>query len=72
MVYTSETGYVATETISGIDIHDENGSFICELQGLTLSRFEDENGNIDDDQLEQEIRDTLDAQEFMDYQAGYC
>jgi hypothetical protein len=72
MVHTSETGYVATDTLSGIDIQDENGSFICELQGLSLSRFEDENGNIDDDQLEQEIRDTLDAQEFLDYQGAYC
>jgi hypothetical protein len=72
MEYQSETGYVATDTLSGIDIHDDSGNFICELQGLTLSRFEDENGDINSDQLEEEIRDTLDAQEFLDYQSEYC
>ena len=71
MEYISETGYVATETLSGIDIHDDSGNFVCELQGLSLSRFEDENGDIDNDQLEQEIRDTLDAEEFLDEQGAY-
>lgn len=72
MEYKSETGYVATDTLSGIDIHDADGNFVVELQGLSLSRFEDEDGNIDNDQLEEEIRDTLDAQEFLDYQSEYC
>lgn len=72
MEYKSETGYVATDTLSGIDIHDADGNFVVELQGLSLSRFEDEDGNINDEQLEEEIRDTLDVQEFLDYQAEYC
>jgi hypothetical protein len=72
MEYISETGYVATETLSGIDIHDDSGNFVCELQGLSLSRFEDENGDIDNDQLEREIRDTLDVEEFLDEQSAYC
>ena len=72
MEYKSETGYVATDTLSGIDIHDADGNFVVELQGLSLSRFEDEDGNINNVQLEKEIRDTLDAEEFMEYQAEYC
>ena len=72
MEYKSETGYIATDTLSGIDIYDADGNFVVELQGLSLSRFEDEDGNINDNQLEEEIRNTLDAQEFLDYQAEYC
>lgn len=72
MEYKSETGYIATDTLSGIDIHDADGNFVVELQGLSLSRFEDEDGNINDEQLEEEIRDTLDTQEFLDYQVEYC
>jgi hypothetical protein len=72
MEYKSETGYIATDTLSGIGIHDADGNFVVELRGLSLSRFEDEDGNINDNQLEEEIRNTLDAQEFLDYQAEYC
>ena len=71
-VFISETGYKAKETLGGIDIYDSEDNFVCELAGLTLSRFEDEDGNISSEQLEDEITAELDAQSFIDYQTEYC
>lgn len=70
--YISETGYEAKERLGGIDIYDSNGDYICALEGLTLDHFRDENDNISDEQLEDEIRATLDVEEFLDYQSEYC
>jgi hypothetical protein len=71
-VFISDTGYKAKETLGGIDIYDSEDNFVCELAGLTLSRFEDEDGNISSEQLESEITSVLDAQSFIDYQTEYC
>ena len=71
-IFISESGFKARETLSGIDIYDSDNNFVCELDGLTLSRFEDEDGNVDSSQLESEVRSVLDAQSFLDYQKEYC
>lgn len=69
---THETeNYTVRETLSGLDVEDWNGCHVCELP-VGLSHFEDENGNIDDDKLEQAIQDEMDVETFLDDQANYC
>ena len=72
MVHTTESGYEAKERLGGIDIYDEHGDYVCGLEGLTLDNFRDENDEIDDDQLDDEIKTTLEVQDFLDYQGAYC
>jgi hypothetical protein len=69
MKYTTELGYVVTDTLSGADVYvDDN--LVCELP-CHLSHFEDDNGNIDDDKLEGLIQDTIEVDTFLDDQANY-
>ena len=62
--------YVATDTTAGIDITDKDGNFICELNGMGLSYFENENGDIDEDRLESVIRNQIAVEEFLDNQGA--
>lgn len=63
-------GYVATDTAAGIDITDDNGNFICELNGMGLSFFKNENGDIDEERLKDAIRNQIDVEEFLDSQGA--
>lgn len=71
MEYTTESGYTVRETLSGLDVEDCNGCHACELP-VGLSHFEDENGNIDEDLLEAEIRNEMDIEGFLADQADYA
>jgi len=69
--YELENGRVVIERINGLDVYDGD-AFVCEIQGKTLDSFRDENDEIDEDALDAEIDDILDADEFIDYQKNYC
>ena len=69
--YETELGYIVKETISGLDV-TEDGEFVCESYGKTLDSYRDENDDIDDDKLESDIKETIEAAEFLAYQAEYC
>ena len=69
--YETELGYIVKETISGLDV-TEDGEFVCELYGKTLDSYRAENDDIDDDKLESDIKETIEAAEFLAYQAEYC
>ena len=54
------------------DSYDENGDYICELHGRTLDEYRNEEEVIDEDALEDDIKNQLEVEEFIDYQSGYC
>ena len=62
-VYETELGYIVTETIDGIDVTDE-GEFVCELRGKCLDDYRYD-GDIDDDKLESDITNTINAEDFL-------
>lgn len=64
-VFFSETGFKAKETLGGIDIYDSSDSFVCELPGLILANFMDEDGNISSEQLESEITSVLETENSL-------
>ena len=71
--YETESGYIVTETLSGLDVH-ENGEFVCELSGKTLENYRENDGlwDIDEDKLEADIKEELDVEDFLNDQAQYC
>ncbi len=73
-IYETELGYQVRETTSGLDV-TENGEFVCELYGKTLNDYrvdrDDEDSNIDDDKLETDIKETIEAAEFIEEQKEY-
>ena len=71
LTYETESGYLAKETLSGIDIYDSD-SFICELAGRKLDDYMDENENIDDNALDDDISMQLQVDDFIEYQQEYC
>ena len=72
MEHVLENGYVARDVLSGIEVNDEHGSLVCVVGGTYLSRYENEDGTIDEDRLSEEIRLQIDVDEFIDYQQEYC
>ena len=62
-VYETELGYIVTETIDGLDVTDED-EFVCELRGKCLDDYRYD-GDIDDDKLESDITDTINAEDFL-------
>lgn len=69
--YNTESGYTAIETLGGVDIY-EGDCYVCSLDGISLTHFEDENGNINEDELDEEINDVMLAEDFLNYQKEYC
>ena len=69
--YETELGYIVRETLGGLDV-TEDGEFVCELSGKRLEDYRDENEDIDDDKLESDITDTINAEDFLAYQKEYC
>jgi hypothetical protein len=71
--YETELGYQVRETIDGLDV-TENGEFVCELYGKTLNDYrtdrDDDLSDIDDDKLEADIKETVEAAEFIESQQG--
>jgi hypothetical protein len=71
MKHITGLGYVVQDTLSGADVYDDTGNLVCQLP-QSLSHFEDDNGNIDDDALEEAIHDEEEVEAFLDYQSDYC
>lgn len=73
-IYETELGYQVRETISGLDV-TENGEFVCKLYGRTLNNYRtdrcDDLSDIDDDKLEADIKETIEAAEFIEEQKEY-
>ena len=61
------------ETIDGLDV-TEDGEFVCELIGKTLNDYrsdrDDDFSDIDDDLLEADIKEQVEADEFLDNMGG--
>lgn len=62
-IYKTELGYQVRETTSGLDV-TEDGEFVCELYGKTLDNYRFDR-DIDDDKLEADIKETIEAVEFI-------
>lgn len=71
MEHTTELGYKAVDTISGMDLYDDCGSYITSMKGVHLSDFMDEAENIDDDRLEAMIETEMETVDFLNDQADY-
>lgn len=69
--YETELGYIVRETLGGLEV-TEDDKVICTLDGKTLEDYRDENEDIDDDKLESDITDTINAEDFLAYQKEYC
>lgn len=70
--YETESGYIVTETLSGLDVN-EDGEFVCELSGKTLENYRVEDSeDIDEDKLEADIQEELSVEDFLNDQAQYC
>ena len=69
-IYETELGYIVRETLTGLDV-TEDGEFVCELTGKCLDDYRYD-GDIDDDKLESDINETIEAAEFLANQAQYC
>lgn len=72
-IYETELGYQVRETIDGLDV-TEDGEFVCELIGKTLNDYrsdrDDDFSDIDDDLLEADIKEQVEADEFLDNMGG--
>ena len=72
-IYETELGYQVRETIDGLDV-TESGEFVCELSGKTLNDYrsnrDDDFSDIDDDLLEADIKEQVEADEFLDNMGG--
>ena len=68
-VYETELGYIVRETLAGLDV-TEDGEFVCELSGKCLDDYRYD-GDIDDDKLETDIKETIETAEFIEEQIGY-
>ena len=74
-IYQTPLGYQVRETIDGLDV-TENGDFICELYGKSLDDFrystDDDYSEVDDDKLEDAIKETIENAEILNKALGYC
>lgn len=68
--HETELGYLVVEQINGLDVY-EDGQIVCELSGQTLADYT-YNGKINDDKLEQAIKEEIEVGEFLDDQQGNC
>ena len=68
--YETELGYIVRETLGGLEV-TEDGEFVCKLRGKCLDDYRYD-GDIDDDKLESDITDTVNAEDFLAYQNEYC
>ena len=72
MTHETQDGYTARDTIGGIEVYDWNDIFVCKLSGRTLNDYMNEHEEVDDDALEEDIKDELDVESFIAYQEDYC
>lgn len=71
MEHVTWSGYKAIDTLSGLDVYDEDGSYVCAIQGVHVSEFMDEDGNIDSDRLDSVIETEIEVDNFIQDQAAY-
>ena len=64
-ILDSIEGYVVTETMFGLDVHDKDGKFVCDIPDTTLNDFKGAFGDIDEDELYEAIREEEKTDEFM-------
>ena len=69
--YETELGYIVRETLGGLEV-SENDRVICTLSGKSLDMYRVNEWDIDDDFLEADIKEQVEAEEFLAYQEDYC
>ena len=60
-----KNGWTVRPYEGGLDVYDED-ELLCEMGGSFLSDYLDEWGNIDEDELEDAIRDEIDTNRIID------
>lgn len=69
--YKTSKGYSVSEWNDGIDVYDEYDNHLTEIQGVSLSRFMDENEVIDDNALEALIEENLLVEDIIKSENDY-
>jgi hypothetical protein len=73
--YETKIGYQVRETLDGLEV-SEYDEVVCMIGGKTLSDYrtdpDDDMSDIDDESLEDDIKSTIEADDFLAYQAEYC
>ena len=65
MKYITEfEGYEVSECVNGMEVYTSDGRFLTTLQ-KSLSDFEDEDGHVDDIQLEAAIEESANIEDFL-------
>ena len=70
---TSNYEYALRNTINGVDVYDkDNGRFIVSLTNVTsISDFEDEDGNIEEEKVFDAIKEEEEWKDYQDNMAVY-
>ena len=69
--YITESGYEVRETLGGLEV-SEDDKVICTLDGKTLGDYLNDDETINDELLENDIKDMEETEDFLAYQAEYC
>lgn len=71
-IYETPMGYVVRESTSGLDVYTdtEMEHYVCELSGVSLDNFRYD-GDVDDDKLEDAIKDEIEVLEILEMNADY-
>ena len=70
--YETQLGFIVRETLEGLEV-TENDCYVCTLGNKTLESYLKDNGiDIDDDLLEEDIKEQAEVESFIDYQKEYC
>ena len=72
-IYQTESGYVVKETTSGLDVYEDTDmeNFVCELPKVNLDNFRDDNDDVDDDKLEDAIKEEVEVEDIIAMNADY-
>lgn len=72
-IYETPMGYVVRETTSGLDVYTDTKMehYVCELGGVSLDNFRDDNDDVDDDKLEDAINEQIEVEDIIAMNADY-
>lgn len=67
--HITELGYYVKETIDGLDVYKDDGTFVCSLDNKTLADYT-YNGAVDNDKLDADIEEEIEVSDFLDNMQG--
>lgn len=68
--FITDLGYEVTETLGGLEVNDD-GKYACTLDGKTLEDYTYDDV-IDSEELDNDIMEMVETEDFINYQKEYC